>query len=56
MMVMPDHIKELYLDWAEAQIEAEPGTIIGKPKELEEYLEERHRIIEQAEANGCMIG
>lgn len=54
MLRVPNEIEKLYNEWANAQID--PMHPTEKPKELQDYLEERKRIIEQAEANGCMIG
>lgn len=54
MMRMPDHIRRMYDEWCALQRGSK--TPIEKPKELQDYLEERRRIIEKAEANGCLIG
>ena len=54
MLRMPEDIEKMYDEWVKKQL---ASTLpIEKPKELREYLEERNRIIEKAEANGCMIG
>lgn len=41
-------------EWAARQRES--STPVEMPKELKDYFEREKRIIEKAEANGCMIG
>jgi hypothetical protein len=54
MLRMPEDIRHMLNEWAARQRES--NVPVEKPKELQDYLEERRRIIEKAEANGCMIG
>ena len=54
MLRMPEEFEKMYAEWMKEQLAS--AVPIEKPKELQEYLEERNRIIEKAEANGCMIG
>ncbi len=56
MMMIPDHIKELFNEWADAQRQAGPYQEVEMPQELKDYFEDKKRVLDEAEANGCMIG
>ncbi len=54
MLRMSKHIKDMLKEWAARQRKtADP---VEMPQELKDYLDKRKRIIEKAEANGCLIG
>lgn len=54
MLKTPEHIKRLWDEWILSQVD--PMHPTEMPQELKDYLDREKRIIEEAEANGCMIG